>query len=68
MEASEYLKLDAKVDSDGDRGTSWKPFERLFNMKGFAVIKSKWEVESYPKGYQDITKFFKTCIKEKEKQ
>lgn len=68
MEASEYLKLDAKVDSDGDRGTSWKPFERLFNMKGFAVIKSKWEVESYPKGYKNITKFFKTCIKEKEKQ
>ena len=60
-EASEYLQLDVKdkTDNEGDRATSWKPFEMLFGMKNLANCKRDWNRTALPKKHDEVSAFFK---------
>lgn len=60
LRASDYLLLKVGTGSNGQRYTSWKPFEQLFGVSGLSGCKNEWKNKTgeMPKGYTEIDKLF----------
>jgi hypothetical protein len=59
---SEYLNLTNKLDKDGNKTTSWKPFEIIFDTKNLKDAKygswMKTNTKFTPTGFERIDKLF----------
>lgn len=56
-----YLNLSKKIDRDGKKTVSWKPFEIAFDVKNIKSYKNDWmkyNTMFTPKGYEQIDKIF----------